>query len=283
MNRRVHGFHRPRRRLFPHWKPGLPAMLLVAFFFLFLSTHSTAQPTSLEGTPPQPRSSFSISLPDTSGRSGDQTAEPASPAARSEADAVAARVGAALQDIRDVQQYLRMAIINPQSGTVTHAEGRLQGRMPDLFRVDFTEPDMLAGVTVIIDLTANEVRQFQPVTEQIIVQPWDQLASERGIEFDVEGWLGVPDPDKFRLTQLDDRHIDGQRYVVLQGEPRHGDRGSRYEFFINPARWWVEGLRVYDSHDNLIFSASMEDITFNQDLDEGRLRSLPADADIIYR
>lgn len=282
MNGRVHGFDRQGMR-HPPRNVSLHTALLAALLLLALPLHGAAQPTPQEEPLLRPRSSFSISLPDHTGRTDDRTVEPASSAARSEAEAVAARVSQALQDIRDVQQYLRMAIINPQSGTVTHAEGQLRGRMPDLFRVDFTAPDMLAGVTVIIDLSKNEVRQFQPVTEQVIVQPWDKLASERGIEFDVQGWLGVPDPDKFSLTRLEDALVDETRYVVLQGVPRDVDRGSRYEFFINPERWWVEGLRVYDGHDNLIFSATMEDVTFNQDLDEQQLRSLPAGAEVIHR
>lgn len=188
-----------------------------------------------------------------------------------------------LQQVRDLHQIVRMEIVQPASGSVTQAEGRLRAILPHLFRLDFLAPSMLAGVSVLVDLAANEVRQFQPVTEQVIVQAWDRVARERSLELELSHWLGAPDPERFHLERGADYRVDGTRYVVLKGTAKEQSAAARYEFFIHPERWWVEGLRLYDANDALIFSAWMTEITFNQGMDETALRSLPADAEIVHR
>jgi len=197
--------------------------------------------------------------------------------------AVAAKVQAALNAADDVEQTIRMEIINPANGHVQQAAGRLRARLPNLFRIDFTEPDMLAGVAVVVDVVRNRAWQYQPVTEQIIVQPWDQLARERGVEFELDTWLGFPDPERFQLRRGDDVHIDGTAYICLEGRPREPSSAARYEFLIHPERWWVEGLRLYDASENLIFSALIDDVALNQGLDEDDLQAFPPGAETIYR
>lgn len=197
--------------------------------------------------------------------------------------AVAAKVQAALNAADDVEQTIRMEIINPANGHVQRAAGRLQARLPNLFRIDFTEPDMLAGVAVVVDVVRNRAWQYQPVTEQIIVQPWDELARERGVEFELDTWLGFPDPERFRLRRGDDVSIDGTAYILLEGRPRQPSSAARYEFLVHPERWWVEGLRLYDASENLIFSALIDDVTLNQGLDEDHLQAFPPGAETIYR
>src|SRR5690606_32549875 len=73
--------------------------------------------------------------------------------------AVAAKVQAALSAVSDVEQMLRMEIINPANGHVQRAAGRLRAKLPNLFRIDFTEPDMLAGVAVVVDVVRNRAWQ----------------------------------------------------------------------------------------------------------------------------
>jgi len=196
---------------------------------------------------------------------------------------VAAKVQAALNAANDVEQTIRMEIINPANGHVQRAAGRLRAKLPNLFRIDFTEPDMLAGVAVVVDVVRNRAWQYQPVTEQIIVQPWDQLARERGVEFELDTWLGFPDPQRFQLRRGDDVHVDGTAYILLEGRPRQPSSAARYEFLIHPERWWVEGLRLYDASENLIFSALIDDVSLNQGLDEDHLQAFPPGAETIYR
>lgn len=198
-------------------------------------------------------------------------------------EAILQNVQASLDQTRDIEQILAMEIHQPARGTTTRAEGRVLAILPGLFRLDFLSPDMLAGISVVVDLAANEVRQFQPVTEQVIVQAWDQLARERSFELELEHWFGVPDPQRFALKRVADQQIGGTRYIVLDGTAKQPSAAARYEFLINPERWWVDGLRLFDADGQLLFSAWVTDITFNQGLGEGQLRALPPGAEVVYR
>src|SRR5690606_4491002 len=60
----------------------------------------------------------------------------------------------------EVEQY------NATDGSVTPGRGRLLAVLPDLFRFEWLEPDMLAGSILLVDRAKNEARQYNPVREE---------------------------------------------------------------------------------------------------------------------
>lgn len=206
-----------------------------------------------------------------------------SPVSGLEGDAgeIVDRVESAVSQVEDLQMQVRMELINPESGSITKARGYLRALLPELIRLDFLEPDMLQGMTLLVDVAANQALQFHPVTEQVIIQPWDRLAQERGLQLEFERWLGLPDPEQYEFRRLADQEHGDVIYVTLEGIPREPGAGLRYEFLIHPTRWWVEHIRLYDAENRLIFMAWLDEIVMNQGISEADLRALPPDAEII--
>lgn len=264
--------------------------LWVAVGLAFLSlTAGASEAQGLDA--PAPRNLVSITLP-TGGSastgedakalsSSSQTGSASASGLQGDVGRIVQRVETAVSQAQDLQMQVRMDLINPESGSVTKARAYLRARLPELIRLDFLEPDMLRGMILVVDVAANQALQFHPVTEQVIVQPWDRLARERGLQLEFERWLGLPDPEQYEFRRLPDRQQGDVSYVALEGVPREGRTGMRYEFLIHPTRWWVEHIRLYDAQNRLIFTAWLDEIVVNQGIGEADLRALPQDAEVI--
>ena len=175
----------------------------------------------------------------------------------------------------EVEQY------NATDGSVTPGRGRLLAVLPDLFRFEWLEPDMLAGSILLVDRAKNEARQYNPVREEIIVQRWDRLAEQQNLGQELNRWLSLPNPDNYELTLGGIAYNDSEPHYVVLARPLSDPR-QLYEFYVHPDSWMISQFRYYNVDGRLALRAVLRDLRINAVLDEERVRALP-EAIVRYR
>ncbi|HLT58511.1 MAG: hypothetical protein LOD91_02805 [Limnochordales bacterium] len=187
---------------------------------------------------------------------------------------IVAQVEAAFAAIRDIELIVEVDQYNATDGSVTPGRGRLQAQLPDLFRFEWLEPDMLAGAILLVDRAQNEARQYNPIREEIIVQQWDRLAAQQNLGPELDRWLSLPDPADYELTVGDIAYNNHQPHYLVLARPRSDPR-QLYEFYVHPDTWMISQFRYYDVDGRLALHAVLRDVRINAGLDETLLRTMP--------
>ena len=188
---------------------------------------------------------------------------------------VLAQAEAALRTIKDIELIVEVEQYNATDGSVTPGRGRLLALLPDLFRFEWLEPDMLAGAILLVDRAQNEARQYNPIREEIIVQQWDRLAVQQNLGQNLDRWLSLPDPDDYEFAMGDVTYNDQQPYYVVLARPRSDPR-QLYEFLVHPETWMISQFRYFDVDGRLALRGFLRDVRINAGLDEAWLRAMPA-------
>lgn len=187
-----------------------------------------------------------------------------------------------LATIETVELIVRLEQYSPADGSVSPGKGRLTARMPDVFRFDWMEPDMMAGSILLVDKGNNEAQQYNPIREEIIIQRWDRLAEQQNLGPEIDRWLAVPSPDDFYLEMGESEIVDERMLFVVLARPREAP-DILYEFLIDPDSWLVSMFRQYDRDDRLMLRGSLSDVRINGDISAERLTEMPPYARIRRR
>lgn len=195
---------------------------------------------------------------------------------------VMANAEAKLASIDAVELLVELEQYSPADGSVTQGKGRLSARLPDLFRFDWLQPDMMAGSILLVDKQKNEAHQYNPIREEIIVQRWDTLAAQQNLAPEIDRWLALPSPDDFALQAGGVETINGQANYVIAARP-HESPEFLYEFLISPETWLISHFRQYDSDGRLALRGSLTDVRINGDLLASKISAMPPFARVRYR
>lgn len=189
-------------------------------------------------------------------------------------DDVLAEAEARLNTIKTVRLLVTLEQYSPADGSVTFGQGRLQAYMPDVFRFDWLQPDMMAGSILLVDKSNNEAQQYNPIREEIIIQRWDHLAAQQNLGPEIDRWLSVPSPDEFYL-ELGETETMGDRigYVVL-ARPKEMPE-ILYEFVVDGETWLISHFRQYDQEGRLALRGALTDIAVNGELNLQQMTSMP--------
>lgn len=197
-------------------------------------------------------------------------------------DEIIANVDAALASIDSVELIVELQQFSPSDGSVTYGKGQLSARLPDLFRFDWLQPDMMAGSILLVDKQKNEAHQYNPIREEIIVQRWDTLAAQQNLTPEIDQWLSLPDPDDYLLQVKGIEVIDNNTGYVVSARP-HEDPPHVYEFLINSETWLVSHFRQYDEDGRLALRGSLTNVRINGDIVASKISAMPPFARIRYR
>lgn len=203
-----------------------------------------------------------------------QSDESVAPESLSSIDDIVTKAREALLEIHQLQVVVDVEQYNPTDGSVTFGKGKLSALMPDLFRLDWLQPDMMAGSILTIDRAENEARQYNPIREEIIVQSWERLAAENNFTADIDRWLSIPDPDDYDLELAGIEHDDEQPYYVVLARPKEDPR-QLYEFFLHPETWLVRQFRYHDVNGHLSMVGRLTNVQVDAGITENTLRTMP--------
>ena len=189
-------------------------------------------------------------------------------------DELVQHVQVALSGIETIEITVEVDQYSPADGGVTPGRGRLMAILPDLFRFDWLEPDMLAGSILLVDRGRNEARQYNPIREEIIVQRWDRLAAQQNLGQDLDRWISLPSQEDYELAAGGIGFSNGDPYYIVLARPRTDPR-QLYEFFVHPETWMISQFRYYDVEGRLALAAALRDVRINAGLAEEHLRAMP--------
>lgn len=200
----------------------------------------------------------------------EQGSEPAWPSV----DEIVARAEEQLNAIRQVELIVELEQYNPTDGRMTPGRGRLTARMPDLFRFDWLQPDMLAGSILMVDRARNEAHQYNPIREEIIVQRWDRLAAQQNLVPEIDRWLALPDPEDYDIELGGVEIVDDVPMFLVLARPKAAP-DQLYEFLVHSETWLVHEFRFFDAPRRLALRGLLKDVRINGGLTESHIRELP--------
>lgn len=187
---------------------------------------------------------------------------------------ILARTEAELSAIRQVELTVELEQYNATDGSVTPGRGKLTAVLPDLFRFDWLQPDMMAGSILMVDRARNEAHQYNPIREEIIVQRWDRLAAQQNLVPDIDRWLALPDPEDYDISFGGVEYVDDRALYVVLARPSVAPE-QLYEFYVDPESWMVDEFRYFDGEGRLALRGVLKDVRINGDVTENRIRELP--------
>ena len=168
-----------------------------------------------------------------------QSDEPAWPTI----EEIIARAEAELSAIRRVELIVELEQYNATDGSITPGRGKLMAKMPDLFRFDWLQPDMMAGSILMVDRDRNEAHQYNPIREEIIVQRWDRLAAQQNLVPDIDRWLALPSPEDYDIQFGGIEYVGGTDLYVVLARPRRR-HSQLYEFLFIRRRGWSPNFAI---------------------------------------
>lgn len=189
-------------------------------------------------------------------------------------DDILVRTEAELNAIEQVELTVELEQYSAADGSVTHGRGKLTAVMPDLFRFDWLQPDMMAGSILMVDRARNEAHQYNPIREEIIVQRWDRLAAQQNLVPDIDRWLALPDPEDYDISFGGVEYVDDRALYVVLARPSVAPE-QLYEFYVDPESWMVDEFRYFDGEGRLALRGVLKDVRINGDVTENRIRELP--------
>lgn len=187
---------------------------------------------------------------------------------------VLARTEAQLAAIHEVELTVELEQYNATDGSLTPGKGKLMARMPDLFRFDWLQPDMMAGSILVVDREKNEAHQYNPIREEIIVQRWDRLAAQQNLVPEIDRWLALPSAEDYDIQLGGIEYVGEQPYYVVLARPE-ADPRQLYEFLVHPETWLVNEFRYYNADERLALRGLLTDIRINGAPTESRILDLP--------
>lgn len=187
-----------------------------------------------------------------------------------------------LSAIENVELLVTLEQYSPADGSVTAGKGRLTARMPDVFRFDWLQPDMMAGSILLVDKERNEAQQYNPIREEIIIQSWDHLAAQQNLGPEIDRWLAVPSPDDFLLELGEPELLGDETTHVILARPRETP-DILYEFLLDSETGLVKHFRQYDRDGRLALRGTLTDVQLNGDISTSRLTEMPPFARIRRR
>ncbi len=176
-----------------------------------------------------------------------------------------------LSGIVDLEQYTT-------DGTVVAAQTTVKALFPGLLRLEFVQPETFAGSIYVIDRDKDQVMQYSPITEQVLISKVDQVISERYVPTTVEQLFSLPSPDDYDLTIIKTE----KNLVNVSARPKNNGDTASYRFWIDQNQWMVQRMQVFDGN-TLLFTITLSKIVCNSNLNATVLRKMPAGAIPVYR
>ena len=176
----------------------------------------------------------------------------------------------------DLEQY-------SADGSIVQVQTTVQAVLPSLLRLDFVKPETFAGTFYVLDRNTNQIMQYSPITEQVIVSSIEQTLSERFVPTTVEQLFSLPSPDDYDLTVLSTETSGKQNLVGVLAKAKNDAASPYFHFWIDQETWIVSRMHVFDAQGQPLFKIQLRDIKINRSLVEAQLKRLPAGAITVYR
>lgn len=191
-------------------------------------------------------------------------------------------VEARFANVRDITGIVDLEQFS-SDGSVVKAQTTVQATLPNLLRLSFAKPETFAGMLYVLDRKTNQIMQYSPITEQVIVSSIDQALSERFVPTTVEQLFSLPSPDDYDLTVFATQTPDKQPLIGVMAKAKEAPDSPFFHFWIDQATWMVARMQVFEAQGQPLFSIVLRDVKVNQNLAEAQLRKMPYGAITVYR
>lgn len=147
-------------------------------------------------------------------------------------------------------------------------------RNPEILRIDFTEPALLAGQIFLIDVEKQVTKMYSPSTKQIIEAPYT-LTQTSTISFSNVPMVGGSNEDfSLKVEEVTDKN---QKVYKITGIPLKAELKANYssfEFYIAKDYLPIR-LVMYDVQNRPYIEIVWSNIKINSNLSPNALRTLP--------
>ena len=145
---------------------------------------------------------------------------------------------------------------------------------PEILRVDFKEPAILAGQIFLLDGEKKITRMYSPSTKEIIESPYTmtQTSTTGATSIPMVGESGKD----FSIT-IEEVSEKNQKLYKIKGIPQKAELKAQYsslELYVTKDYMPVR-LKMYDVQNRLYMEIVWDEIKINSNLSPNQLRTLP--------
>ena len=144
---------------------------------------------------------------------------------------------------------------------------------PEILRIDFTEPALMAGQIILIDGEKKITRMYSPSTKQIIEAPYT-MTQPSTMSFSSLPMVGNKEDFSLKVEEIIDKN---QKLYKITGVPLKADLKANYssfEFYITKDYTPIK-LIVYDVQNRPYIEIAWQNIKINSNLSPNTLRTFP--------
>lgn len=147
-------------------------------------------------------------------------------------------------------------------------------RNPEILRIDFTEPALLAGQIFLIDVEKQVTRMYSPSTKQIIEAPYT-VTQTSTLSFSSIPMVGGKNEDfSLKVEEVIDKNQKIYKITGIPLKPELKANYSSFEFYITKDYLPIR-LVMYDVQNRPYIEIVWANIKLNSNLSPNALRTLP--------
>ncbi len=146
-------------------------------------------------------------------------------------------------------------------------------RDPEILRIDFIKPALIAGQIILIDGEKKITRMYSPSTKQIIEAPYTTTQTST-TSFSNLPMVGNKEDFSLKLEEITEKN---QKLYKITGIPLKADLKANYssfEFYITKDYTPIK-LIIYDVQNRPYIEIIWQNIKINSNLSPNSLRTLP--------
>lgn len=197
-------------------------------------------------------------------------------------DTILASLQDRFADVKDIVGVVDLQQFSAD-GSIVNGQTRVQACLPNLLRLSFVKPETFAGTLYVLDRKTNQVMQYSPITDQVMVSSIDQVLSERFVPTTVEQLFSLPSTDDYDLAVFDTEKNGKQKLVGVWAQAKEDSQAPFFHFWIDEGSWIIARMHVFDAQGQRLFTMVLRDVETNQNLREAQLRRMPPGAVTVYR
>lgn len=144
---------------------------------------------------------------------------------------------------------------------------------PEILRIDFTEPALLAGQIILIDGEKKITRMYSPSTKQIIEAPYTTTQTYT-MSFSTLPMVGSKDDFSLKVEEITDKNQKLYKITGVPLKPELKTNYSYFEFYITKD-YYPTKIIIYDVQNRPYIEILWQDIKINSNLSPNALRTLP--------
>lgn len=151
-------------------------------------------------------------------------------------------------------------------GQTMTAKAKILNKMPDKIRIEYIEPELMAGSLMVSDGTTFWT--YDPKTKTAIKLPVQKAETDLKMNYvkSVQEFL-----NETEITYLGTETLDGRKVYRISASPKNGNAPEMHSgMLVDSETWMPLKIELYDKNDTPVISVEYSDVNFNSGIPDSQ-------------